>query len=182
MNIFILSTDPIEAAQQYCDKHIVKMVVELYQQMGSAVLRHGATPEDMPLTAKGTPLKGGHKNHPCTRWVGDTKKNYEWASIHALELCNEYTRRYCKIHSCQKGIEKLCNMDYLIPDGKFTDQPCAMPDQYKSKNVVESYRTYYIKEKSNFAKWEKVRPTPSWFIEGISRFSSNYQQPTMVED
>ena len=24
MNIFILSTDPIEAAQQYCDKHIVK--------------------------------------------------------------------------------------------------------------------------------------------------------------
>ena len=147
MNIFILSTDPIEAAQQYCDKHIVKMVVELYQQMWSAVLRHGATPEDMPLTAKGTPLKGGHKNHPCTRWVGDTKKNYEWAAHHALELCNEYTNRYKKIHSCQKGIESLCKMIDLIPNGEQTPFAQAMPEEYKKIDPVHQYRTYYLKDK-----------------------------------
>ena len=72
--------------------------------------------------------------------------------------------------------------DYLIPEGELTNQPCAMPDQYKSKNVVDSYRTYYIKEKSSFAKWEKGTPTPKWFIEGISRLSSNYQQPITDED
>ncbi len=163
MNIFILSTDPIEAAQQYCDKHIVKMVVELYQQMGSAVLRHGATPEDMPLTAKGTPLKGGHKNHPCTRWVGDTKKNYEWAAHHALELCNEYTHRYKKIHSCQKGIESLCKMIDLIPDGEQTPFAQAMPEEYKNIDPVKAYRTYYLKDKKEFAKWEKNGNVPNWW-------------------
>jgi hypothetical protein len=163
MNIFILDKDPIKAAQQYNDKHVVKMVVELYQQMGSAVIRHGALPEDMPLTAKGTPLKGGHKNHPCTRWVGDTKSNYEWAAIHALELCNQYTHRYGKTHSCQKGIEDLCKMIDLIPEGELTKFALAMPDEYKDQDPVKAYRTYYIKDKKEFSKW-KMGNTPDWFI------------------
>ena len=44
MNIFVLDRDPREAARMYCDKHTPKMVVELLQQLGSAVIRHGATP------------------------------------------------------------------------------------------------------------------------------------------
>jgi hypothetical protein len=28
MNIFVLSTDPVEAAQMQCDKHVVKMVLD----------------------------------------------------------------------------------------------------------------------------------------------------------
>lgn len=166
MNIFILSDDPIQAAQYNCDKHVVKMVVELYQQMGSAVLRHGAKDEDMPLTAKGTPLKGGHKNHPCTKWVGDTKKNYEWAAHHALELCNQYTQRYNKIHSCQKGIEKLCQMIDMIPEGELTPFAQAMPEEYKDPNPVKAYRTYYIKDKKDFSKW-KMGNTPEWFMNGL---------------
>ena len=55
MNIFVLHEDPTIAATMYCDKHVPKMVVELYQQLGSAVIRHGATPDVMPLTKKGTP-------------------------------------------------------------------------------------------------------------------------------
>ena len=58
MNIFILDEDPITSAKFYCDKHVPKMVVELYQQLGSAVIRHGATPDMMPLTKKRTPLRG----------------------------------------------------------------------------------------------------------------------------
>ena len=54
MNIFVLDQDPSIAAQYNCDKHIVKMVLELFQQLGSAVIRHGAKPEKMPLTSKGS--------------------------------------------------------------------------------------------------------------------------------
>ena len=57
MNIFVLDEHPVKAAQYYCDKHVPKMVVELFQQLGSATIRHGATPEQMPLTSKGTPLR-----------------------------------------------------------------------------------------------------------------------------
>jgi hypothetical protein len=163
VNIFILDKDPIKAAQYSCDKHATKMVVELFQQLGSAVIRHGAKENDMPLTSKGTPLKGGYHNHPCTKWCGDSRSNYNWASIHALELCKEYSKRYNKIHSCQKGIEKLCDMDFLIPEGELTEHAQAMPDEYKNPDPVTAYRTYYIKDKKDFATW-KMGNKPDWFI------------------
>ena len=78
MNIFILHFNPVIAARHYCDKHSPKMCVELLQQLGSAVIRHGATPDMMPLTKKGTPLKGGYHHHPCTVWCGDSRANFEW--------------------------------------------------------------------------------------------------------
>jgi hypothetical protein len=37
-----------------------------------------------------------------------------------------------------------------------------MPDEYKVKSVVESYRNYYRGAKSGFASW-KYRDTPEWF-------------------
>lgn len=163
MNIFILDTDPVVAAEQNCDKHVVKMVLELYQQMGSAVIRHGATPKEMPLTTKGTPLKGGYHHHPCTRWVGDTLRNFQWASNHAIGLCNEYTKRYGKKHSCEDGIKHLCKMDTRIPSGDLTPFALAMPDEYKCSDPVQSYRNYYKGDKKSFAKW-KLGNVPDWWL------------------
>ena len=164
MNIFILDEDPIQSAKMYCDKHVPKMVVELYQQLGSAVIRHGATPDMMPRTSKGTPRKGGYHNHPCTRWVGDSRENYLWACYHGAMLCDEYTKRFGKIHSCEKGIEHLYIMAHLIPEGKLTPFAQAMPDEYKNECAVTAYRDYYIHDKSRFAKWEKGTPAPDWWL------------------
>ena len=36
MNIFVLDTDPVEAAQLQCDKHVVKMVLESAQMLSTA--------------------------------------------------------------------------------------------------------------------------------------------------
>jgi hypothetical protein len=163
MNIFILDKNPCKAAQYYADKHIPKMCVELFQQLGSAIIRHGAKPEQMPLTSKGTHLKGGYHNHPCTRWCGDTRINFMWASSHAIELCKEYTKRYGKIHSCEKGIRQLVEMQHMIPEGPLTNYALAMPDKYKTNDPVQSYRTYYLNDKKSFAKWNKLNNTPYWW-------------------
>ena len=163
MNIFILDKDPIKAAQYHCDKHVPKLVVELYQQMGSAVIRHGAQPHQMPLNKQGQPLKGGYHNHPCTRWVGDSRSNYQWAGTHAIGLCLEYNTRYDKIHFCEAGIRHLQEMDYFIPEGELTSFALAMPDQYKSEDPVQSYRNYYLGEKKYFAKWKQGN-IPQWWI------------------
>ena len=163
MNIFVLDEDPIQSAVMYCDLHVPKMVVELYQQLGSAVIRHGATPDMMPRTQKGTPLKGGYHFHPATRWVGDTKENFLWACYHGAMLCDEYTKRFGKIHSCEKGIEHLYLMTHLIPEGELTPFAQCMPDEYKNECAVTAYRDYYIQDKSKFAKWEKGTPAPDWW-------------------
>jgi len=176
MNIFVLHQDPTLASQMYCDKHVPKMVVELLQQMGSAVIRHGATPDMMPLTKKGTPLKGGYHNHPCTRWVGDSRANYMWAIDHAQELCREYTRRFDKTHFCEAGIRHLSHMHNLIPAGFRTPFALAMPDEYRPENVdsediiyhatgetaVQAYRDYY--HSKEFAQWSKGTDAPSWWM------------------
>ena len=164
MNIFILDEDPIMSAKFYCDKHIPKMVVELYQQLGSAVIRHGATPDMMPLTKKGTPLRGGYHNHPCTRWVGDSRANFLWASYHAAMLCEEYTKRFDKTHFCEHGIEKLYELHKLIPDGELTPFAQAMPDEYRDEDAVVAYRNYYMYDKSRFAQWNRGRDAPYWWL------------------
>jgi hypothetical protein len=49
-----------------------------------------------------------------------------------------------------------------IPHNNFSDPPQCMPDYCKGDDAVSAYQTYYILEKSSFAKW-KSRATPEWF-------------------
>lgn len=163
MNIFVLDKDPSFAALYHCDKHVPKMVVELFQQLGSALIRNGAQESDMPLTSKGTPLKGGYHNHPCTRWCGDSRSNFIWASTHALYLCGEYSKRFGKIHSCEKGIVHLSSMEHFIPEKGLTPHAQAMPPEYKCIDPVRAYRNYYKGAKKDFAKWEKINNIPYWW-------------------
>jgi hypothetical protein len=171
MNAFILDADPSTAAHFHCDKHVVKMIVESMQMLGSAVIRHGATPDQMPLTAKGTPLRGGYHHHPCTRWTGDSRANYDWIVKLAVALCDEYTYRYNKVHASTEAILHLAEMTRRIPDGPLTpfavaispEQRCrqAVPD-FDKLDVVDQYRLYYIHDKADFAKWT-ARRVPFWF-------------------
>ena len=163
MNIFVLHKDPIVSARMHCDKHVPKMVVELYQQIGSALRRYGATDDVMPTTKGGTPLKGGYHNHPCTRWVGDSRDNFRWAVQHGLALCEEFKLRYNKPHYCEDGIRMMGELADLIPQGELTKFAQAMPDECRQPNVVLAYRIYYKVDKSRFAKWERGREAPSWW-------------------
>ena len=76
MNIFVLDLDPVKAAQAMDCVRVPKMVTESAQMMASALRRHGATDEQMPLTKSGTPYKGGYHHHPCTVWAGDSEANF----------------------------------------------------------------------------------------------------------
>jgi hypothetical protein len=165
MNIFVLSNDPKIAAQEHCDKHCVKMVLELYQQLGSAVRRHGATDSDMPLTQSGKPLKGGYHNHPCTKWCGDSRSNFEWAAEHAIALAEEYTYRYGKKHACENGIHHLAEMREMIPEGGLTRFAQAMPDEYRDQCSVTAYKNYYWKDKrvNIDVGWNNNRDKPKWW-------------------
>ena len=99
MNIFVLDEDPAQAARYLDDVRLPKMCVESAQMMASALRRHGATDEQMPLTKAGKPYKGGYKHHPCTVWAGDSRANFHWLADHALSLCSEYAKRFGKTHA-----------------------------------------------------------------------------------
>jgi len=161
MNIFVLDKHPSVAARMHCDKHIPKMCVEAAQMMASALRRHGATDEQMPLTKKGTPYKGGYAHHPCTVWAGDSRSNFMWLYLHAITLCREYSKRFGKVHACYEPIMHMKEHYLLVPNGDRTPFAQAMPDEYRDDDVVKAYRRYY--HSKQFAKWEKGTPAPDWW-------------------
>ena len=172
MNIFVLDTNPETAAQMQCDKHIPKMILESAQMMVSALRRYGVTDEYLVdkgvVTKTGTPYKETHKNHPCTRWAGDSRYNYLWLGNHAMSLLDEYTHRYGKVHACRTPILRMWAMASIIERYTVNDElkmatpfPQCMPDEYKGDDTVVAYQKYY--HSKTFAKWEKGRPAPDWW-------------------
>lgn len=121
MNIFITDYDPVVAAQNLCDKHIVSQIKESAQMLSTAhrvldgkgeVVSQQVKGSDPPKFRKATlythpnPYKdrllyaATHVNHPSNRWIRSTSGNYYWLLRHFKAMCEEYTYRYDKIHAC----------------------------------------------------------------------------------
>ena len=147
MNIFILSTNPVEAAQMQCDKHVVKMVLESAQILS---------------TVSGGPYKPTHANHPCVLWAKANRTNFNWLCRHGMALCAEYTRRYGRRHKSQDVIEQIAYAHDAekLPVGISEFVQC-MPDEFRGSDPVVAYRKYY--HSKTFAAWNKSRPAPYWW-------------------
>jgi hypothetical protein len=144
MNVFILDTNPVLAAQYQADKHVVKQVLESAQILS---------------TVCGGPYKPTHQNHPCVLWAGRNRVNFAWLHRHARALCEEYTLRYGRIHRCQPVIE-AARVPRSLPIG-ITEFVQCMPEQFRDKDPVQAYRKYY--HSKSFAQWNRGRPAPYWW-------------------
>ena len=152
MNIFFLDWDVEKNAQYHCDKHVVKMILETAQLLcGVHHMTNGVY----------VPYKLSHKNHPCAIWARESLTNYLYLGELGLELSREYTHRYGKKHKSQEIIEWCLMNKPQIQDNGFTTPPKAMPDEYKTEDVIESYRKYYLGAKKTFLTW-KERQVPEW--------------------
>ncbi|MGC9356838.1 MAG: pyrimidine dimer DNA glycosylase/endonuclease V [Anaerolineae bacterium] len=158
MNIFVVSTDPVVAAQMLCDEHVVKMPLESAQMLSTAF---------EPGMA---PYRRTHYNHPCAVWTRTSEANYRWLLAHAQALSEEYTFRYGKKHKSGEVVAWCANHIQLLafPVKERTPFAIAMDDRYKvNEDPVASYRNFYVLDKSRFAHWEHGRRPPSWYLERL---------------
>lgn len=177
MNIFMLSSCPVESARQLCDKHVVKMILESTQMLSTAKrVIDGSEYIDRSSgrsirrwrlsdnTLDTTLYKATHVNHPCNMWLRKSLTNFNWLLDHTTSLLSEYTHRYGKVHKCSSMIPMLSSFKPSIPDNGFTQPALAMPDEYKTSSYTESYRKYYIHTKLGFAKYTN-RDVPQFLKE-----------------
>ena len=187
MNIFVLDRDPVRAAQAHCDKHVVKMILESGQMLSAAHwlgwqkmlkidtglkrkefmarLSDAVDPRLRPI------WKMTHVGHPCTQWTQRVWGNYMWHSRLGLALCDEYTRRYGRVHKAHeyhrwlnRHIPPTFEGTIENPVG-ITPFAVCMPDECKvPDDPVGSYRNYYIQKKVRFARWAHSE-TPTWFTQ-----------------
>ena len=159
MNIFTVDHDPTVAAQQLCDKHIVKMPLETAQMLCTA---HRELDGDEYADKVGL-YKRAYWNHPCTVWAREASQNYYWLLRHFLALGDEYAFRYNKKHKSVSDLYILLSRPPKnIPLKAMTPVAQAMPDKYKDDDPIVAYRNYCINEK-HYAKWERGRDKPAWW-------------------
>lgn len=180
MNIFILDTDPIIAAQSQCDKHVVKMIVESAQMLSTAHRMLDGELEQRLSTSGKTKVKyyklpddredvlykAVHFNHPCSVWVRESKDNYLWLFEHFEELLLEYTFRYGKVHKTSFLLDYLfCHPDNIARQGltPFVKAMGASPESGNISDPVEAYRHFYQTKQANFDMVWTGRPVPHWF-------------------
>ena len=158
MNIFVTDTDPIQSALNLPDKHIVKMPLETCQML-AIIYSDWYYGVGQLHKSDGTPYRTAHgafRNHPCTQWAAANQYNLAWLIAHGIALCNEYTARYGKRHTCYDPIiEAVAIYDLCFDDSvsqshtKVTSFTRAMPDDLKYNtriNTIEAYK-YYLNTK-----------------------------------
>lgn len=162
MNIFVLDTRPEIAAQYLCDAHIKKMCVESAQ-----MLCNNFTEAQLwlaPRTMFNTFRKHSHMNHPCSIWARQSIENFQWLYIHGIAICDEHKKRFPNDKALTRKVLNWCcenvNLCQFSKSG-LTEFPFCLPDKYKTDNVVESYRNFYIEDKK-FATW-KLGNIPFWY-------------------
>ena len=153
MNIFFLDRNLKKCAEYHMDKHVVKMILEYAQILCSVLWKHNIE----------APYKETHKNHPCVLWCGKSREN--WELLHKLckRVNDEYMHRYSK-DSNHKSFDIIKNLKApdSLPSIGITRPPLCMPIEYKSNDIIESYRLYYKSDKKHLSKWKK-RESPYWY-------------------
>ena len=190
MNLFLLATTIRKCAEYHCDKHCIKMILELTQMLYSAWWFGRDTfplPELDPLP--NDPYRPTHKNHPVSVWVRADAKHYDWALNLAFSLVDQYYSRYGKIHACCAHLERLQALGAPPHIGIETYQPplekrattglpegiayfdCAINDKIFPQcavytngqlNAIQTYRRYYKTKTSWKMNWRCVGE-PLWF-------------------
>tara|TARA_Y100000817_G_scaffold92040_1_gene71704 strand:- start:586 stop:1374 length:789 start_codon:yes stop_codon:yes gene_type:complete len=108
----------------------------------------------------GTPYRTSHgafRNHPCTQWAAANQYNLAWLIVHGLALCDEYTNRYGKVHTCEPVLQQANSIYNDIFDEpstcfhKVTDFTRAMPESIKFDNTIDTITAY--KQYLNTKPW-----------------------------
>ena len=157
MNIFAIEGDEnnidwIKSAKSQDNYRVVKMILESCQILSTVLNEQGID----------APYRSFNPKHPSCMWAAESSDNFINLVKHCAAMIDEYRDRFNKTHKCEAVLKKIVG---LYDASKFpTDKPTplrmAMPDNFRSKNIVESYRRYYAsKPRMRYPK-DKV---PLWF-------------------
>lgn len=184
MNIFTTNDCPVISAQEMCDKHVVKMIVEYAQLMSTAHrVLDGEQYEGRSKAGRRIQrwlhpdknmeellYKASHIKHPSGVWCRTTTANYTWLYKHFKASCKEYTRRYNRTHLTDTKMSKvLSSPPKNLAKGKQTEFAVAIAEHMTCRSipgfdklaVVDKYKQY-IKSDKAFAVWSTGNK-PFWF-------------------
>lgn len=168
VNFFFLDYDPKKCAEYYCDKHILKIPIEIAQMLCNV---HHELSDKIPPYQKCKAVVSGLKPY---EWIKKSINNYIYAVNLGLALMNEYKYRYNRNeHKTEPVLMWLKTNIPKLP--KIKQTPFILTHKYEmfqyiDKDPVICSRFLYVELKCSNDKWTK-RSKPQWFIE-IDKFTN----------
>lgn len=169
VNFFYLDKNPSKCAKYYCDKHVLKIPIEIAQILSKIhhVLKTKIDYEKIYANSKVVKESLG----PYV-WSLMSLDNYIWTCDLGLELINEYKFRFGKTsHKTELILFYL--KENLPPIKNLGTTPFIMTNkydmfQYISSNTITNARYNYAEMKCSNDKWTK-RTKPKWFVTLITQ-------------
>jgi len=158
MNIFAIEDDSsgqidwVKSAQSQDNYRVVKMILESCQILSTVLNEQGID----------APYRSFNPKHPSCLWAAESSDNFISLSVHCAAMIEEYKERFSKTHKCKAVLKNIITLFDMskFPTDKSTPLRMAIPDKFKSDNIVESYRRFYAsKPRVRYPK-DKV---PTWF-------------------
>jgi len=163
VNFFYLDENPKKCAKYYCNKHVVKIPIEIAQILSKIHYITESNIDYSKIYKNSTVIKNTIGPY-C--WAKESLDNYLWANKLGLELINEYKLRYKKTqHKTESILQYLYENPPNIPNiGKTRFIGTNKYDmfQYISKNPVICARYNYAEMKCTNDKWN-MDNIPNWF-------------------
>ena len=184
MNLFYLDDDLDRCAEAHIDKHVGKMQLEAAQLLCTALwvdkllgfVPRALNPDELAVIKAemsqlapniddrqhlDIPYKAAHVNHPSCVWVRSSYEHYAWTHCYVNALDSENVWRGNKPHKSCTVVNRLPLPANMLNKGWQPPFP-AMPEELKTGNILEDYRTYYIRDKAAIASWKR-RGQPDWW-------------------
>jgi hypothetical protein len=165
VNFFYLDKDPQKCAQYYCNKHVIKIPIEIAQIL-SKIHYNSNSNIDFSKIYKNS--KVVNNSIGPYKWIKESYDNYMWACKLGLNLIDEYKLRYNKDkHKTEIILKYLLNNPPKLPKKgitKFIGTNKYDMFQFISDDPVICSRYNYVEIKCTNDKWNKDTNPPDWFV------------------
>jgi hypothetical protein len=189
MNIFVTDDNPMQAAAEHCDKHVLKMIFESAQLLSTVVRGNRAMNTNHEHLDRLGVYKATHADHPCTKWIDESTDNFMWVVVLGKALCEQYRERYDKTHKSLAAIaacERLYrDEDYRMAWALHTPFVIVAPMPfrlYAQEHGVEiAYRVYIASSKRKFARWQ-YSSQPWWWQWAVAESDRLFENTENLSD
>ena len=164
VNFFYLDKDPIKCAKCYCNKHVLKIPIEIAQIL-SKIHHELETGIDYCKIYKNSLVVKNTLGPYC--WIKQSYDNYLWTSKLGLALINEYKLRYNKdTHKSEIILQYLADNPPKLPKigiTRFIGTNKYDMFQYISNDPIICGRYNYAEMKCKNDKWN-IHGPPDWYM------------------
>lgn len=169
MQFFLLDEDRQVNATYYMNCHTSKIPTEAAQLVCTALHHFGIPTRELPFR----PLK---RRHPWIAFCKQSIRNTYFLAKYSIPVAREYGCRYGKMHvselvlqHCLKLMMRsinnadcslLFNTSSIIEEAPY---PTIEWQPREGESKIDTYRRYYVEEKSHLARWKYPSIVPEWY-------------------